>query len=79
MGQHVPATPWAEWIEEQWDSGLTVAEFCDVVGTTTNPFYRWRRRLSAEREQGGTESTALNESPAAAFHHSNHHQIDLPC
>lgn len=38
---------WAEWIEDQKSSGLTIAEFCQSIGVSVNAFY-WRRRRLAE-------------------------------
>lgn len=39
---------WRTWFEEFDQSGLTVAKFCQLKGTTANTFYNWRRRLRDE-------------------------------
>ena len=47
---------WAEWIEEQESSGLTIAEFCQSIGVSANSFY-WRRRRLAETSDANPETT----------------------
>ncbi len=36
------AEQWSAWIDEQRDSGLTIAAFCGVIGVSENSFYVWR-------------------------------------
>ncbi|MFO1003953.1 MAG: transposase [Planctomycetaceae bacterium] len=48
MGKHYSAEQWAAWVGEQWESGLSVAEFCDWIGVSPNSFYRWRQKLAAK-------------------------------
>jgi len=41
-------------LEEQEQSGLSVAEFADQIGVTASTLYQWRRRLSSpDRGTGG--------------------------
>ena len=42
------AEQWGEWIEQQQESGLSVVDFCEEVGVSTNSFYRWRAKLVGE-------------------------------
>ena len=48
MGKHYSAEQWAAWVGEQWESELSVAEFCDWIGVSPNSFYRWRQKLAAK-------------------------------
>ena len=48
------AEQWGEWIEQQQESGLSVVDFCEEVGVSTNSFYRWRAKLV------GASSVAVN-------------------
>ena len=75
---------WAEWIEEQKSSGLTIAEFCQSIGVSANSFY-WRRRRLAETFDANPGTTVaenhrspfvaieLTETPPAALV-----EVDLP-
>lgn len=75
---------WAEWIEEQKCSGLTIAEFCQSIGVSANSFY-WRRRRLAETSDANPDTTIaenhrspfvavdLAEAPPAAVV-----EVDLP-
>ena len=56
---------WAEWIEEQKSSGLTIAEFCQSIGVSTNSFY-WRRCRLAETSDADPE-TAGAENHLSPF------------
>lgn len=47
MRRRYLAGQWAEWIEEQARSGLTIAAFCSLIGVSENSFYVWRRKLRA--------------------------------
>jgi transposase-like protein len=41
-------------LEEQEQSGLSVAEFAEEIGVTASTLYQWRRRLSSpDRGAGG--------------------------
>jgi len=42
---HRSADQWAQLIEAQSTSGLSVAAFCREHGLAANSFHRWRRRL----------------------------------
>ncbi len=48
MSRTYSARQWAEWIEQQKKSGLSVAAFCERIGVSQNAFY-WRRRKLAEQ------------------------------
>ncbi len=39
-------------LEAQERSGLSVSEYADEIGITPVTLYQWRRRLSAERQEG---------------------------
>jgi transposase-like protein len=47
MRRRYSAEEWRAWFQEQPQSGLTVADFCDEIGVSPNSFYLWRRKLSA--------------------------------
>ena len=38
---------WAQWIEQQASSELTVKEFCNLHQIQVQSFYNWRARLAA--------------------------------
>ena len=44
---------WAEWLEEQPGSGLSVEAFCRSKQVSTNSFYLWRRKLTQEKSSVG--------------------------
>lgn len=57
------AEQWSAWIDEQRDSGLTIAAFCGVIGVSENSFYVWRRKL-----RSGRSATSLSKaSPSQSF------------
>ena len=57
------AEKWSAWIDEQRDSGLTIAAFCGVIGVSENSFYVWRRKL-----RSGRSATSLSKaSPSESF------------
>jgi hypothetical protein len=37
---------WQERIEHQQSIGLSITEYCDLVGVSTASFYQWRKRLA---------------------------------
>jgi hypothetical protein len=37
---------WQERIEHQQSIGLSITEYCEVVGVSTASFYQWRKRLA---------------------------------
>lgn len=57
---------WAEWIDEQKCSGLTVSEFCKSIGVSANAFYWRRRRLAATAE--AEKSSAASDVQASRSH-----------
>ena len=73
---------WSSWIEQQPSSGLTIAEFCQSVGTQESSFYRWRTKLACEQAEGSGPTSA---DPAGADFvrlsvvGSAGVEIDLPC
>jgi hypothetical protein len=59
VGKHYSAEQWAAWVGEQWESELSVGEFCDWIGVSLNSFYRWRQKLAAKgRSPAGKGLTA---------------------
>ena len=82
MGVRYSAEQWAEWVAEQAESGLSVADFCDEVGVTTNSFYRWRTRLAAADETSGSQTAQalpVSRFVPLAIVGSPPVEIDLPC
>jgi hypothetical protein len=47
MGRGYSSEQWSAWIDEQRESGLSVAAFCDWIGVSQNAFYVRRRKLEA--------------------------------
>ena len=51
----MPKTPearrdsWRELVAQQQQSGLSVRAFCQQQRTSEHSFYRWRKRLTAQR------------------------------
>ena len=41
---------YAEALDKQSSSGLSIAEYAEGLGVTAATLYQWRRRLSAERD-----------------------------
>lgn len=62
------AEQWAVWIDEQRESGQTIAAFCDLIGVSENSFYVWRRKLRAEgRVTSGRVTSLSKASPSESF------------
>jgi transposase-like protein len=57
------AEQWSAWIDEQRDSGQTIASFCGLIGVSENSFYVWRRKLRAE----GRVASLSKASPSESF------------
>ncbi|WP_197441446.1 IS66 family insertion sequence element accessory protein TnpA [Thalassoglobus neptunius] len=66
---------WVEWIEQQPGTGLSVAEFCDAVGVSTNSFYRWRAKLS----QAQVDSNVSAQFVPLTLVGSTSVEIEFPC
>ena len=66
---------WRLRIEDQRQSGLTVAEFCRREGVSSATFYSWRRKLlgkspsrskrTARRQPAGTPTPGVGPEPKA--------------
>ncbi|MEQ9410174.1 MAG: transposase [Fuerstiella sp.] len=72
---------WAEWIQEQQKSGLSIAAFCDSIGVSANAFY-WRRRQLAENYSAGVTSSAPSDFVALRLRPDSAGtlvEVDLPC
>ena len=73
------ADQWADWIEQQRETGLSVVEFCDEVGVTTNSFYRWRAKLNeADARPLATSDLASAFVPLSVVGSAGI-EIDFPC
>lgn len=87
MRRRYSAEEWRAWLEEQRQSGLTVADFCDEIGVSPNSFYLWRRKLSAPPRSRGRSQRSSSEAPAARMPTflplqvvaARNVEIDLPC
>ena len=66
-GVRYPAEQWAEWIDEQEVSGLTVVEFCDAIGVSTASFYRWRGNRSTSTEKQSASRSETDRSNETRF------------
>jgi hypothetical protein len=81
--QRYSAEQWSEWIEQQAESGETIADFCDSIGVAENTFYVWRRKLRSQVVAtscleggltGGLVEFAVADAPSPGSI-----EIDLPC
>ena len=82
MGKHYSAEQWAAWVGEQWESELSVAEFCDWIGVSPNSFYRWRQKLAAKCRppaKKGHGPQRLSDMKRLTVLTSPVVEIDLPC
>jgi len=68
---------WSSWITEQRSSGLTIAEFCESVGTQESSFYRWRAKLAPA--EVGAASVGQTDFVPLSIIGSTGVEIDLPC
>lgn len=78
------ATYYEELLDEQAESGLSVAEFAEEAGVSAATLYAWRRRL---RGQGRTpkvlevdvvdEESAASRSQAVTLHVDDRFRIEL--
>jgi len=66
---------WVEWIEQQPESGCSVAEFCEAVGVSTNSFYRWRTKLA----QAQVDSNVSAQFVPLTLVESSSVEIEFPC
>lgn len=74
----------AAWIEDQRDSGLTIATFCGSIGVTENSFYVWRRKLRSDRVAASRSGKLSAESfvPLSIVERgeTRHRiEVELPC
>jgi len=77
---------WRALIEQQRQSGLSIAAFCHQQGLAATSFYAWRRRLSAATEAGSSNHRSIQagsfvrlesrDSPALA---SDTIQVQFAC
>lgn len=84
MRRRYSAEQWGEWIDQQGESGQTIAAFCLSIGVTENSFYVWRRKL-----RSGAGLASRSEEPQAADFvplsvvnssgASSRVEIELPC
>lgn len=86
MRRRYSAEEWRGWLEEQRQSGLTVADFCDEIGVSPNSFYLWRRKLSAAPRSRGRSQRSSTEAAAdtptflpLTVVSTRNVEIDLPC
>lgn len=56
---------WREIQRRFEQSGLSVAEFCEVEGCSVATFYAWRKRLANSQQQSFTEVVVEERSEAA--------------
>ena len=68
-----PEEQWREWIQDQQDSGLSVAEFCDAVGVSASTFSRWRAKLSEDQANVPPAFIPVSVVPSVAV------EIELQC
>jgi transposase-like protein len=78
------AEQWSAWIDEQRDSGQTIAAFCGSIGVSENSFYVWRRKLKARHKVASQSKASLGHSfvPLSIVGSdgaSDRIEIDLPC
>ena len=78
------AEQWSVWIDEQRDSGLTIASFCGSIGVSENSFYVWRRKLRARGDATGPAEASPSEgfvplSIVESDGTGDRIEIDLPC
>lgn len=52
---------WRSHINSQVSSGLGVSTYCQQHNLSEASFYKWRRRLSNESEQGGFDEASIVE------------------
>lgn len=64
MGRGYSVEQWAEWIEEQQASGLSIAAFCEWIGVSQNAFYVRRRQLLERGLDRWQQSTCSREATA---------------
>ncbi len=60
MRQRYSAEQWSVWIEQQAESGVTIADFCDSIGVSENTFYVWRRKLCSETVASASSEAGLS-------------------
>ena len=73
---------WSSWIEQQPSSGLTIAEFCQSVGTQQSSVYRWRGKLAGEQADGSgaaSADSARTDFVQLSVVGSAGVEINLPC
>lgn len=69
---------WQSFIDEQQQSGLSQAEFCQKNNLALSSFYHWKRRLSesTEHRQPSEDNTWLS-LPEQLFSPSGNWKIEL--
>ena len=63
---------WISAIKEQATSGLTVAEYCQLIGKSTFQFYYWKRRVG----NGAPKAFGRTENETVGFIEVQHGRID---
>jgi transposase-like protein len=78
---------WAEWIEEQEHSGLSVEEFCARHRVGPSTFHKWRSRLTGDSSPtthkphsgGFVEALPASRTPAPIIVRLNNDvQLEIP-
>ena len=62
---------WRERLDSHVESGMAVAEFCEMVGVSTAALYQWQKRLGRNRNAGrhgsGRHSDSNGDSGTSLF------------
>ncbi len=58
---------WAEIIEAQRQSNVSVEAFCQERGLTPSAFYNWRRKLGARQDGPASQNSGFFEVDALAL------------
>jgi len=62
-----------EWVEEQGQFGLSVAQFSDAIGVSASSFCRWQTKLSQIPTDAPAAFVPVTLMPSAAV------EVELPC
>ena len=65
-GEKVMQIRTAEWVtrvRDRYESGMTIKEYCERTGLSSNAFYYWQRKL---RDKAFSRGVQLEETPAVA-------------